>query len=109
MLKALSIKERSEFHINNYCFHKAHDYVATIYVMGNIEEPCSVEINLKDCRLKENQLVQLASVLCRKFDVLQVKKLDLSNNHSVVEFLTTAQKAFSLLQTLMLCNCGTGY
>ena len=92
--------------------HSAYDCMAIVYVIQNMEEECTVEINFQNCDLKAKQICQLASALDTKSHMIQVKGLDLSNsglNDSVVvDFFKRAAAAFTSLEKLFLRSCGIG-
>ena len=92
--------------------HNAHDCIAMMYVIENIEKQCSVEINFQNCNLKAKHILKLANALGSRSNEVQVKGLDLSGNglsdSVVVDFIYRAAAALSLLEKLFLRNCGIG-
>ena len=92
--------------------HNAHDCIAMMYVIENLEKQCSVEINFQNCNLKVKQVLKLASALGSRSNKVQVKGLDLSDNGLsdlvVVDFFDRAVAALLSLEKLILRNCGIG-
>ena len=90
----------------------AYECVAMVHLLEKIEQPSSVEINFKDCKLKARQIPKLASVLGDRSKVIQVKGLDLSDNGLsdaiIADFFTRASSAVGLLEKLFLRSCDIG-
>ena len=113
VVKALSTTDSSgSVSLHFGCSHNAHDCIAMMYVIENIEKQCSVEINFRNCNLKAKQILRLASALDSGSNKIQVKGLDLSDNRLsdsvVVEFFNRAAAALLSLEKLILHNCGIG-
>ena len=89
-----------------------YECVAMVHVLEKIEQPSSVEINFKNCKLKARQVPKLAGVLGDRSKVIQVKGLDLSDNELsdaiIADFFSRASSAFSSLEKLFLRSCDIG-
>jgi Ran GTPase-activating protein (RanGAP) involved in mRNA processing and transport len=89
----------------------AHDCIAMIYVIKNVDQQCLVKINFQKCNLRCQHVNELASALysVRAFNV-QVKELDLSDNilddSTVADFFYRAAVTLQSLEVLSLRSCG---
>ena len=87
----------------------AYECVAMVHVLEKMEQPSSVEINFKNCKLKERQISKLASILG---DRSKMKGLDLSDNELsdaiIADFFSRASSAFGSLEKLFLRSCDIG-
>ena len=92
--------------------HTAYDCAAILYFIAQIEQIISIEINFRNCCLRDEQLSELASTFAYKRGVLQVKGLDLSENkftdEIVVDLFTKAATSFRFTEKLLLHNCRIG-
>ena len=90
----------------------AYECVAMVHVLEKIEQPSSVEINFKNCKLKARQVPKLAGVLGDRSKVIRVKGLDLSDNGLsdaiIADFFSRASSAFRSLEKLFLRSCDIG-
>ena len=90
----------------------AYECVAMVHVLEKIEQPSSVEINFKNCKLKARQVPKLAGVLGNQSKMIQVKGLDLSDNGLsdaiIADFFSRASSAFGSLEKLFLRSCDIG-
>ena len=88
----------------------AHDCMAIIHVIENIQQQCIVEINLHNCNLTAEQTCKLGRILGSKSDCIQVKGLDLSHNglsdSNIVDFFHEAIATLLSVEKLLLNNCG---
>ena len=87
----------------------AYECVAMVHVLEKIDQPCNVEINFQNCKLKAPKL---ATVLGNQAKVVQVKGLDLSDNGLsdaiIANFFSRASSAFGSLEKLFLRSCDIG-
>ena len=90
----------------------AYECVAMVHVLEKIEQPCKVEINFRNCKLKQRNILKLASVLSDQSKVVQLKGLDLSDNGLsdtiIPDFFNRASSVFGSLEKLFLCSCEIG-
>ena len=90
----------------------AHDCVAVIYIVDNIQECDNVEITFFNCRVTDVLIIALANVLERKCGRLQITKLDLRFNELTdrgIQYLfTRASAAFQSLRRLHLLSNRVG-
>ena len=90
----------------------AYECVAMVHLLEKIEQPSSVEINFKNCKLKARQVPKLASVLSDQSKMIQVKGLDLSDNGLndaiIADFFSRASSSFGSLEKLFLRSCDIG-
>ena len=79
----------------------AHDCVAVIHVISNLQESKVVNLNFRACGLSHKLVASLASTLASKQGKLQVEKLNLGgNNLDDVSIFRLFQKAAAAFQTL---------
>ena len=87
----------------------AYECVAMVHVLEKIDQPCNVEINFQNCKLKAPKL---ATVLGNQAKMVQVKGLDLSDNGLrdalIADFFSRASSAFGSLEKLFLRSCDIG-
>ena len=87
----------------------AYECVAMVHVLEKIDQPCNVEINFQNCRIKAPKL---ATILGNQAKVILVKGLDLSDNGLsdaiIADFFSRASSAFGSLEKLFLRNCDIG-
>ena len=89
----------------------AHDCIAMMYVLKNVDQQCLVRINFQKCNLRCQHINHLASALysVRDFNV-QVKELDLSDNVlndlTIADFFHKAAATLQSLEVLSLRSCG---
>ena len=90
----------------------AYECVAVVHMLEKIEQPSSVEINFKNCKLKARQVPKLASVLGNRSKMIKVKGLDLSDNglsdEIIADFFSRASSALTSLEKLFLRSCDIG-
>ena len=92
----------------------AYECVAMVHMLEKIEQPCNVEINFQNCKLKEHcqQIPKLAGVLGDRAKMVNVKGLDLSDNSLsnaiIADFFSRASSAFGSLEKLFLRSCDIG-
>ena len=86
--------------------HTAHDCAAVVHVLSNVQECSNIEINFRNCSLREKQVSELGYALASKLGKVQVKALDLSNNKLadkvVLDLFHKASSAFRMLEKLFL-------
>ena len=89
--------------------YNAHDCIAMMYVLENVEEYCSVELNFQGCNLSVNQIIRLASAVGEKSQLICVNGLNLSGNKlddsTAVLIFSRAAASFKRLKMLVLSNC----
>ena len=90
----------------------AHDCAAILYLIAKIEQKSSVDINFRNCCLRNKQLGELATELARKQHLLQLKALDLSENQLsdevVIYFFNEASTTFESIEKILLRDCHIG-
>ena len=86
--------------------HTAHDCATIVHVLSNVQECNSVEINFRNCSLREKQVSELGDTLASKLGKVQVKALNLSNNKLpdkvVSNLFHKASSAFQSLEKIFL-------
>ena len=111
VLKVLSVRRQNSTVI--VCFGEPHttlDCDAVIYVVDKVHNlDCDgVEINFNGCKLEDKQIKELAEILSRQTDAVQVKGLDLSQNNLsdeiVAHLFNSAKASFRSVEKLSLCN-----
>ena len=89
--------------------HDAHDCNAMIYVIENVEEQCSMELNFQGCNLSTNQIIRLGSAIGEKSQCICVNGLNLSGNKlsdsTAIVVFNRAAASFKQLKMLILSNC----
>ena len=94
-------------HFGNPCI--AYDCTAVLYVISNIEQNCNIQINFRDCCLRDKQICEMADVLASKHDKLRLKALDLSGNKvAMADLFSKAANVFKFTEILLLRNCDIG-
>ena len=85
--------------------YSAHDCTAILYVIANMQEN-KVNISFDNSGIRENQVRELADILEGKTGMLQVEKLDLSDNQltdkCVSDLIHRAMTSFQLLSEINL-------
>jgi Ran GTPase-activating protein (RanGAP) involved in mRNA processing and transport len=77
--------------------HVAFDSVAIIHVITNLQVcHCGINISLRDCGLRDEQITALADALAGKHSNLRVKRIDLSGNRLTDEGLAVLFERASL-------------
>ena len=89
----------------------AHDCAAVLYVIDNMQECSSLNIDFSNSGVSENQIRTLTDALASKHGKLQVKELNLRGNKltdkSVSDLFHRASAAFQSLTDLYLSRTGT--
>ena len=107
IIKALTLTNSNSIHFGDP--KTAYACIPILYVIDNIQGlECTIEINFRGCGLDSRMVGELADILAKQADEVQVKSLDLSNNllsdDSVAYLFGKAISSFKLLQKLFLCK-----
>lgn len=109
-IKALSTPSGSK-HLGDP--HTTHDCDSILYLINKMESlEAGLELNLRACNFKEQQLHTLRKELMSEKNKLKVKNLDLSDNNlpneKIADLFRKALTAFQSLQKLSLRNNNIG-
>lgn len=106
------VSSKPENDVLQFHAHTAHDCNAMMYVMDELEQKFSVEINFEACHLNFRHISRLRSILECKSKTVLIKGLDLSCNvlddAIMADFFHQATVALSSLEKLFLRSCGIG-
>ena len=92
--------------------HTAHDCTTVLYVIANIQERVSMDIEFSNCGVRENQVKDLIDILANKKGMLKIEILILSGTRLTVSGLQALECAvlgdlLTKLKTLYLIGCLT--